>query len=115
MGNKLAIEHLREWDYHNNKHHCYYEEASDSGMGVCPASLQTLRAFLEGCDFPVESLSGRFLGRDLDEPNSRSRNQKRQALIAKVRRRGALRVNRSAHHRESTDQVLRNRAQKATG
>lgn len=114
---KLAIEYLREWDYHNNKHHCYYLESNDSGVSECPGDFPTLRAFLESREFPVENVIGRFFGRDLDEPNSRSRisGQENQVSIAEMRRRGALRVNRGVHYRESTDEVLRNRASKAAG
>lgn len=114
---KLAIEYLREWDFHNNKHHCYYLESNDSGVDECPGDFPTLRAFLESREFPVESVIGRFFGRDLDEPNSRSRisGKENPVSIAELRRRGNLRANKGVHYRESTDEVLRNRAQKATG
>lgn len=117
---QLGMDLLREWDEHNHRHVCYYESAEYDGMAECPSMYATLGDFLGASGFPVETLFGRFFGRDLSEPNFRSRNSGMEfpvadepVSVAERRRRGNLRANKGIHYRETTDEVLRNRAEKA--
>lgn len=79
-----ASELLREWDFHNTQHRCYYEEYGNSALVECPSNLPNLRAFLEGNGFPVEKETSRILGRDLNEPGFRSRNSGKETPVKKV-------------------------------
>lgn len=113
--NQMGIDLLREWDFHNRKHHCYYEESEDTGTAVCPASHATLRHFLSESGFPVERLVGPFFGRDLNEPNFRSRisGQEKPVSIRDLKDKGTLRRNTQVRYQPTTDDVLRSRAQRA--
>ena len=115
MTDRMGIDLLREWDEHNRRHACYYESGEYDGMAVCPASYPNLGAYLEGAGFPVETVIGRFFGRDFAEPNFRSRNsgQEKPVSVAELRRRGNLRANKGIHYRDSTTEVMSTRAQRA--
>lgn len=97
----MGIDLLREWDMRNQA------RGWNEDM--------TLGEFLESKGFPVENHVGRFFGRDLNEPNSRSEFpvMENPVSISEMRRRGDLRVNRGIHYRDSTTEVLSSRARKA--
>lgn len=121
---RLTVELFNEWEYHNRPHSCYYESAEYDGVGVCPSDYATLREFLEASDFPVDKQIGLFFGRDLDEPNFRSRNRQTEFPVASAtdgvsisdrRKTHTLRSSRAAsrYYEPTTDEVLSKRAERA--
>ena len=95
-------------------------------MAECPSSFATLGDFLESRDFDTSRIIGRFFGRDLDEPNSRSRISgtefpvEQRMSIADRRKTHTLRSSRAAsrYYQPTTDAALearQKRAQEGTG
>lgn len=117
MSGSIGIDMLRDWDAHNRPHSCYYDSAENDGTGECPSYYATLGDYLGAAGFPVEDLKGQFFGRDLSEPNFRSRisGKEKPVSVAELRRRGDLRANKGIHYRDSTTQALSTRAQRAAG
>ncbi|SRR6266540_4193099 len=71
-----AQELIEEWDYHNRRHNCYYEQSDDAGpYEECPAEHATLRAFMMSKGFPVSYKNDWVLGRELNEPNYRLKSE----------------------------------------
>jgi len=117
----LGIDLLRQWDSHNRKHDCYYDSEWSSGED-CPSSYPNLRAYLEAAGFPVEGVIGQFFGRDLNEPNFRSRISgtefpvEKPVSISDRRKTHTLTSSRAAsrYYTPTTDDVLRERAERAS-
>lgn len=63
---------IEEWDFHNRRHHCWYEESDDAGTGICPSQYATLGGYLRSKGFPAEYKSPQIFGRSLNTPNLRS-------------------------------------------
>jgi hypothetical protein len=95
-------------------------------VAECPSSFATLGDFLESRDFYTSRIIGRFFGRDLDEPNSRSRISgtefpvEQRMSIADRRKTHTLRSSRAAsrYYQPTTDAALearQKRAQEGTG
>lgn len=123
----LALDLLKEWDEHNHIHRCYYDSDEYDGYGECPSRFSTLGDFLESQGLLFPKGFSRIIGRELSEPNFRSKNSGSENPVEEVSVDESTvkplsirqaRINKkprldSSYYTPVTDEVLRDRAEKA--